>query len=305
VDAAVDRALTPWRTSRQIADAIKDACEGYSIPYDMRHDAGWKARMYQAAGTAVGRLRNGASLEEVKMAAKQAVASLVQEFEHGTVCAQMVKDVWMKLSGATSEECEQGRDAVRAALAKLPVGASKNEMERVRENALGPTRVNIAARHDRNMREGMLQWIELRYKVRELPRDEQQAVLREIREALNQLPSGTSRAALDEAIDSVIDRHYNTHQQREKEKKEAARREAEEKQKHRDAEAKANVYLSHIEEYLKSEYEFDGGFFEMCRERDRLREPIRKALIAELLEDQAMAADDIRDRIEKLVDDEL
>lgn len=136
VDAAVDRALTPWRTAKQIADAIKDACESDNVPWDMRQDSTWKARMYQAAGAAVGRLRNGASGQEVETAASHAVAPLVQEFNQGQACAAMVKDVWVRLSGWNSAELDKGKEAVGAALEKLPIGASKRELERARENAL-------------------------------------------------------------------------------------------------------------------------------------------------------------------------
>ena len=48
---------------------------------------------------------------------------------------------------------------------------------------------------------------------------------------------------------------------------------------------KVDGYLGHIEEYLEQEIEFDGGYWEMRRERDRLRPLIRQALIDELLED--------------------
>src|SRR5438445_402601 len=33
----------------------------------------------------------------------------------------------------------------------------------------------------------------------------------------------------------------------------------------------------------RDEFEFDGGYLEMCRERDRLREPIRKAVLNQIL----------------------
>jgi hypothetical protein len=139
----------------------------------------------------------------------------------------------------------------------------------------------------------------------ELTREVQQKAMSEIKEAFNRLPVGTARATLDAAIETVLDRHYGIHQQQEREKKEAARRDAEQQQKRRDAEYRASLYLSHIDKYLQEEFEFDGGYYEMRKEATRLREPIREALVEDLMDDPQMAADGIRARIEQLVDEEL
>jgi len=53
-------------------------------------------------------LRSGATLNEVKVAASQAVGSLVQEFEYAKMCAQMTNDAW-NLSGETFDEA-RGRE---------------------------------------------------------------------------------------------------------------------------------------------------------------------------------------------------
>ena len=45
VVAAVDRALAPWRKSKQIAEVIREASESYSVPREMRIDRTWKARV--------------------------------------------------------------------------------------------------------------------------------------------------------------------------------------------------------------------------------------------------------------------
>jgi hypothetical protein len=294
VDAAVDQALTPWRTAKQISGAIKNACEDYTVPYDMRRDSAWEARMYQAASTAVGRLRGGASLAEVETAASHASALLVREFEQGKACAEIVRNLWARLPEANSDEREQGKEAVQEALAKLPIGASKRDIEKARDGALEPICKAIAARQDRQTRDSLLGWIGIKYKFVRLSHEQQQKARKEIGEALNRLPPGTPKAALEQAIDNVIERHSRIHDDEEAEKK-----------KRRDAEYKASQYLNHIETYLQEEYEFDGGYFEMRKEVDRLREPIRQALVNELLEDSKMDAEDIRGRIEELVDDDL
>jgi hypothetical protein len=261
--------------------------------------------MHQAVSDALGRLRQGAVLDEMQAAAKQAIVPLIREFEHAKACAQMVDDAWMKLSGETPEERDQGEEAVRAALAKLPVGAARREMERVREMALSPIIGAIAARQDRAMRDSLLQWVTLRHQYEVLSRQVQQKVMSEIEGAWARLPVGTARGVLDETIDTVIGRHYAIHAQQERPKKEAAKNEAEPQQKRRDAERTVSLYLNHIEAYLREEYEFDGGYSALCRERDRLREPIREALVEELMKNRDMDADDIQRLIEELVDEEL
>jgi hypothetical protein len=304
VEAAIDRALTPWRTATQREDAIKDVCEGANVPWEMRQDSTWKGRLYEAARTAVDRLRTGAGMNEVKTAASQAIASLVREFEHGKDCAQLVADVWMKLKGETLDEREEGKDLARAALAKLPIGASRREMECARDNALEPIRRTIATRQDQAMREQLLRLVALPYRFHQLSSDVRQQALSEIAGAFKQLPIGTAKATLEGKIDEVIDRHYTVHQQHEREKKEAAQREADQQRKLRDAEYKASLYLRHIEKYVNEEYTFD-GFFEMHREITRLQEELRKTLVEELVENPDMDGDQIRAKIEELVDRDL
>jgi hypothetical protein len=173
------------------------------------------------------------------------------------------------------------------------VGASKRGMERVRDEALEPIRKTIAKRQEREMRQVLLQSVSSRYKFARLSHEQQQNALSEIREALNRLPPGTAKATLEEAIDKVIEHHYRIHEN-----------EAAEEQKRRHAELKADQYLGHIEEYLEREYEFD-SYFEILQEAKRLHEPIRQALVEELLGDPEIDADDLQGRIEELVDGEF
>src|SRR5262249_17944285 len=86
VDAAVDRALEPWKKLKQVAAAINEACEAYSIPWEMKRDTAWKARMCEAAGTGIARLRQGAARTEIETAARQAIVPLVREFDHRRTC---------------------------------------------------------------------------------------------------------------------------------------------------------------------------------------------------------------------------
>jgi hypothetical protein len=59
--------------------------------------------------------------------------------------------------------------------------------------------------------------------------------------------------------------------------------------------------LDHIERYLEQEYEFDGGYFEMRGEVERLWPLIREALIEELLGNPDMSREEIQESIEDLV----
>jgi acyl-CoA reductase-like NAD-dependent aldehyde dehydrogenase len=130
---------------------------------------------------------------------------------------------------------------------------------------------------------------------------EQEEAKEAVRNALSALPIGATQKQLDNAKQATLAAFEAAVAKRQK----AAALQAEQQRKHRDAEAKVSYQLDHIERYLQQEYKFDGGYFEMARERDRLRPLISEALVEELLEDPNMDADDIRGRIEELVDDEI
>ena len=215
VESAVSRALAEWNKCKQIAGTIKEACEAYSIPWDMRHDATWRARMHEAAAAGITRLRNGATITEMETAARQAIVPLTREFEHGQACSRIVNGLWSELPSAESEELEEGKEAVRKVLAGLPIGTSRRELERARDVALEPLRKILAARQERKMRGGLLQNLEFRFF--RWPEKLQQQALAAIREALNKQPAGTSRSELEKIRDQVIEdfrRLYEQHEQK-------------------------------------------------------------------------------------------
>ncbi len=88
-------------------------------------------------------------------------------------------------------------------------------------------------------------------------------------------------------------------------RKEKARLESQKQAQRRDAEWKAGLHLDHIARYLQQEYEFDGGYAELCRDAERLRPQIRTALIDELMQDPTMTVDQIRRSIEEQIDDDV
>ncbi len=67
--------------------------------------------------------------------------------------------------------------------------------------------------------------------------------------------------------------------------------------------SKADLQLGHIAKYVEQEYKFDGGYWEIQREADRLRPLIREALIDELVENPDMSDEEIRESIEDQIDD--
>jgi hypothetical protein len=118
---------------------------GFRIPLQMRCDSTWKTRMRAAAADAIAQLRDGASANEIQTAAQNAVIPLVREFESVRVRAEIVDGVCVELRGGDGREWEEGKEAVRAALADLPLGVSRRELERVRAKALAPIHAAIAA----------------------------------------------------------------------------------------------------------------------------------------------------------------
>jgi len=115
------------------------------------------------------------------------------------------------------------------------------------------------------------------------------------------LPIGADARQLDRAEETALAPYKAGVAKR----KEAARLESERQDKRRATRWKVDGHLGHIEKYLEEEYEFKGGYWEILRERDRLRPLIREALIDELLEDPDMTDDEILESIEGKVDDHL
>ena len=283
VDAAVNRALAPWYKAKQVTDAIKEACEAYSLPWEMKHDQTWKASMYEAAAAGIARLRDGVGRAEIETAARQAIMPLVCEFEHRRACAQMVNGVWSELSGGNADEWEQGKEAVQVALAELPVGASRRELDRARATALEPIRIAIAARLDQEMRVGLLQHIEFRFIG--WPDHLQKQALAAIHEALNRLHTGTSRFELERARDQAIERFRGLYQ------------------RHEQKTRLIDSALRHIRPYLDkltTDWEFDKSTFALASE---LESPVRSALEEELRGNET--SEEVERRVRQLVRREL
>ncbi len=210
VHAAVARALTPWNNQRRVAETIEKACQAHSIPFEMKFDSTWKTRMRAAAAAAIAQLRDGASANEIQTVAQHAVASLVREFESVRVRAEIVAGVYIELPGGAAREWEEGKEAVRVALADSRVEVSRRELEHVRAKALAPIRAVIAARQ----RAELLRKDDFRfYRWPEKLRRRAEA---EISEALNELPECASQSEFAGAREQVIERIQRIHERRER-----------------------------------------------------------------------------------------
>jgi hypothetical protein len=131
--------------------------------------------------------------------------------------------------------------------------------------------------------------------------EEEEAAKEAVRKALVALPIGAAPKQLEKVEETVLTRYKIAVATRKKK----ARLDSEKQAQRRAVAVKAELQLDHIARYLEREYDFDGGYFEMRREADRLRPLIREALIDELLENPDMSDDEIRESIEDQIDDRL
>ena len=231
VDAAVHRALGPWTKKHEIERALKAGVNRLPSDVQFRTEyAALKQRAWDAAVAAVGKVREGASYNEMEAAVVQAVQPMIREHSHKEACNRILGRVY--IFDSTAEEHQAAKDAVRRALAALPIGAESKELERAELGALAPYKAAVARREE---------------------------------------------AALLES------------------KRQAQRRAVA---------SKADLHLDHIARYLKEEYDYDGKYWEMQREADRLRPLIREALIDELMRNPNMSAEEIRESIEDQIDAE-
>jgi len=284
VEAAIDRALAPWRSAVQKEACIREACEDWNLAWDMKHDRAWKARMYEAASAAVGRLRAGASLAEVDAAARQAIVPLVREFEHQRAWAEVIASVIGELPAANAAEVEEGKEQVQKALSELPVGASRREMERVRDRVLESIRGRIAARLNAKMREDVLDYLTWRLPSG-MSQDDQAEALAEAREEIAKLPVGTPKGEIEKARDGVITEYKEEH-----ERKEA---------KERLIEAGLGEIYGYVQR-LEQDWEFDKSTWSLSEE---LKPAIREALEEELEGDEPR--EEVVKRVRRLVRQEL
>src|ERR1035437_6753144 len=130
VDAAVHRALGPWKRKQDIERALNAGMNRLSWDIQYRREcAPLKQRAWDAAVAALRKVREEASYNEMETAAVEAVQPINREHEHQQACQGIVGRVY--ISGATIEEMEAAKEAVQKALAELPIGAGPRQFEKI------------------------------------------------------------------------------------------------------------------------------------------------------------------------------
>ena len=145
VDAAVAKALRPWKRKKDIRSAIEAAL--HRLPWDINYRPEWaplKQRALEAAAAVIGKLPADAASSEMEEVASLAVQPMAKEYAHWENCHNLA--TWIMLTGGTVEEDQQARQAVIEALARLPVGASQKELEKTKEATLEVFRAAIQRR---------------------------------------------------------------------------------------------------------------------------------------------------------------
>jgi hypothetical protein len=148
VDAAVHRALRPWKRRPEIERAFKTAMN--ELPWNVRNSSEYaplKQRAWDAAIEALRRQREEASYSEMETATVQAVQPVIREYEHQQNCQWIVRQV--QILGATREEEEEAEEAVRKALVALPIGAALRELEKTRDVAVAPYKAAVSERKEK------------------------------------------------------------------------------------------------------------------------------------------------------------
>src|ERR1035437_101578 len=148
VDAAVHRALGPWTRKQEMERALQAGMNklSWNIRYGSEY-AGLKQRAWDAAVAAVRQVREEASYHEMETAAVQAVQPIIRENEHQEACQRIVGRVY--IYDATREEEEAAKEAVRKALAALPLGGAPKGLEKAEESARAPYKAAVAMRKEK------------------------------------------------------------------------------------------------------------------------------------------------------------
>ena len=148
VDAAVHRALGPWTRKQEMERALQAGMNklSWNIRYGSEY-AGLKQRAWDAAVAAVRKVREEASYPEMETAAVQAVQPIIREYEYQEACQRIVGRIY--IYDATREEAEAAKEAVRKALAALPIDAAPKQLEKAEETALAPYKATVATRKEK------------------------------------------------------------------------------------------------------------------------------------------------------------
>jgi hypothetical protein len=106
-----------------------------------------KQRAWDAAVVALRKVREEASYGEMETAAAQAVQPMICEHEHQQACQRILGRVY--IFNATREEEEAAKEVLRKALAALPIGATKKQLETAEETVLTKYKAVVAMRKEK------------------------------------------------------------------------------------------------------------------------------------------------------------
>jgi hypothetical protein len=151
IQAAIDKALQPWHKRKEIEKIIEEARK--QLPALVRGwsdtPSEWEARAMRAAADAIAQLGDEVPLAEIRAVAVEAGNKVRAEYEawkagedHRKACEQMVQWIF---------DGNDAREAVRQALEKMPVGATRAKMESARDGALAPFRAATKAAADADL----------------------------------------------------------------------------------------------------------------------------------------------------------
>lgn len=152
VHAAVERALDPWRRRKEIDKIIAEASNQLPVfAKSILKPTEWEGRAMRAAADAIAQLESNAPLAKIRATTIEAGNRIRAEYEawraaedHRQVCQRLVDSVF--LPEGTLHDAGAARRAVKEALAKVPVGANRTELETTRDATLAPFRAAIAER---------------------------------------------------------------------------------------------------------------------------------------------------------------
>lgn len=139
--AIVEKVLRPWRRGQEAEKVANEALN--QLPFFARGSFGdWERQAKQRALAAISALPETATFEQMAVAARLAVKEVAQEYEYNEKCASSLSAVRGSLSWQLpftgSRATAKAEEAVRAAFAALPIGASSAEFDAARQEALAP-----------------------------------------------------------------------------------------------------------------------------------------------------------------------
>jgi hypothetical protein len=146
VNASIAHSLRPSRAAEERHEAKRTAVMRAlsNLPVQMQWDEDWEARARKTASDAVEGVAENASALHLAATAESAIRPLIAEFRHAEKIRSIVESIY--LTEGNSEDRQEAREAIAAALSKLPTSTSERELAQAKEKTLAPIRERIAAR---------------------------------------------------------------------------------------------------------------------------------------------------------------